>query len=213
MKSIKSRTFIITAALLLLPLTIFAGTITYQGRVQDTAGLDIDGAVTAGLRIYDTAAGSTVLWSETQSVTASRGIISVELGAVDPLPEGLFSNPDLYLGITVAGDAEMAPRKRLVSTWKAISADKASGKSVQAGGGTLSVSGTSTASASITFPKAFSQPPVVMLGAPADQVGGADFIPSRVTDVTTTGCVAHFDSLDGSTASGSTGFDWIAIGE
>lgn len=196
-----------------LPLGAISGTITYQARVQDSGGVDLDGPVTVRFRIYDTLSGSTVLWGETQAQVANKGIINVELGKVNPLPEGLFNNPELYIGITVAGDPEMTPRRRLVSTWKAMSASRASGKRIQAGGATLIVSGASTGSAPIAFPQAFQAPPVVMLGAPQDPIGGESFIPTRVSDVTATGCTAHFNALDGATATGSTTFDWIAIGE
>jgi len=210
----KTRILIpVLMACLLAPTLALSGTISYQARLQNSSGIDLSGPVTVGFRIYGTSGGSTVIWGETQSLTAERGIISVELGKVDPLPDDLFNNPELYIGITVAGDSEMSPRSRLVSTWKAMSASKASGKSVQAGGATLSVSGTSTGTAAITFPKAFSAPPVVMLGALHDPIGAASFIPTQVTDVTTTGCTAHFNAIDGSSSTGSADFDWIAIGD
>jgi hypothetical protein len=198
---------------LIVPCLVLAGTITYQAKLKDTAGDDIEGPVTVGFRIYDTVSGSTVMWGETQALTATKGVISVELGKVNPLPENLFNNPELYIGITVTGDPEMTPRSRLVSTWKAMSASKASGKAVQAGGATLNVTDAPTGSVPVTFPKAFQAPPVVMVGAPRDNIGGKSFIPTRVTDITTTTCTVHFQSLDGSNATGSTDFDWIAIGE
>ena len=45
-----------------------------------------------------------MLWGETQALTAVKGIVSVELGKVNPFPNGLFNNPELYLGITVTGE-------------------------------------------------------------------------------------------------------------
>lgn len=213
MKKREIKVILIAVFCVLTPLVLCAGTVTYQARVQDSAGSDIDGPVTVGFRIYNTLSGSTVLWGETQALTANNGIINVELGAVNPLPNDVFNNPELYLGITVSDDPEMTPRKRLVSTWKAISASKASGKTVQAGGGTLNVSGAAEGSADVTFPKSFQSPPVVMIGAPSDAIEGKSYVPTRVSEVNTTGCVAHFASLDGLTATGSADFDWIAIGE
>ncbi len=213
----KRNTWAIVFGLCLLcPALLYAAQpnlIHYQARIQDSAQEDIDGPVTVHFNIYDSLSGSTILWGETQALTAVEGIISLDLGAVDPLPQGLFSNPELYLGISAAGDPEMMPRPRLVSTWKAMSVKKAAGKAVQAGGGTLTLSSASSGSESITFADAFQAPPVVMLGAPSDTVGGIIFIPTRVTDVTSTGCTAHFTSLDGSPATGSATFDWIAIGK
>lgn len=203
----------------ILGLTVFltqeAGseTITYQARIKNSTGADLSGPVTVGFRVYSALTGATVLWGETQTVAATRGIISVELGKVTPLPAGLFNNPELYLGLTVAGDAEMSPRTRLLSTWKAVSAVKSSGKQVQAGGGVLNVSEAATASIPIIFPHAFSSVPVVMLGALSNDIGGTSFIPVRVTEITTNGCTAHFAAIGGTTAAGSATFDWIAVGE
>jgi hypothetical protein len=198
---------------LILPLALVPATITYQARVQNTAHQDLNGPVTVGLRIYGTLSGATVLWGETQAVTAVRGIANVELGRVNSLPGGLFNNPELYLGLSVAGDPEMTPRTRLLSTWKAVSAGRASGRRIQAGGGMLAVSGSSTASVAITFPTPFLSPPVVTVGAPRSAIGGVDFISTRVSDITATGCVVHFSALGGAAATGSSSFDWIAIGD
>ena len=203
----------VLAVLAALAPAVMAGGLSYQARIQTAAGADIDGPATVGFRIYGAASGGTVLWGETQSLVAARGIVNVQLGKVNPLPDGLFNRPELYLGITVAGDPEMAPRRRLVSTWKAMSTSKAAGKTVQAGGGAVAVTGASSASVAIVFPQPFARPPLVMLGAPASAIAGVPFIPVQVSDVTETGCTAHFASLGGATASGSAGFDWIAIGE
>jgi hypothetical protein len=107
----------------------------------------------------------------------------------------------------------MAPRQPLVYTWKAMSADKAAGQAVQAGGGTITVTSASSAAVPITFPEPFSQAPLVMLGSPSGTISGVPFIPVQVSDITQTGCTAHFVSLGGATATGSAAFDWIAIGK
>ena len=212
-KTIVWAGLIFTTLAALLPAALAGGVVTYQARVQDHLGADLDGPVTIGFRIYDSISGSTVIWGETQGLTAVKGIIMVELGRVNALPDNLFTSPGLYLGITAGGDPEMTPRSRLVSTWKAMSTGKASGKTVQAGGATLNVSRAATGAVAITFPKPFSSAPAVMIGAPSGAIGGASFVPTLVTDTTTTGCTAHFASLDGSSAAGSANFDWIAIGE
>lgn len=213
----KSARYVLVVLLVLLgvilPIAVTSETLTWQARLQDSDGVNVDGPVTAGFRIYETLSGSTVLWGETHSLTADQGIIHVELGSVNTLPSDLFAKPGIYLGITVAGDPEMSPRRLLAGTWKAMSAERAGGKLIQAGEGTLSVSGVSNGSAAITFPRPFSSAPVVMIGALHAQIGSADFIPTQVTGITTTGCTASFSSLDGSIATGSANFDWIAIGD
>lgn len=209
----KHNRFSLVAGLVLLaiPLALAAATFTWQGRVQTSAGVDLQGLTPMGFRIYN--AGGSLLWGETQAVPIDRGIASVELGRVNALPDSLLLDPGLSLGITLPGEAEMAPREPLVSTWKALSSSRVSGQAVQAGGGTLLVSGAAEAGVPITFPTAFASPPVVSIGAPEDAVGGEYFIVTRVSDVTATGCTVHFASLSGAAASGATSFDWIAIGE
>jgi len=212
----KRRTLsLIGAVLVLCPALALAAPelIHYQAQVRNSLGVDLEGPVTIGFRIYGTAGGTEVLWGETQSLTASKGIISADLGKVNPLPASLFTQPELYLGITVAGDPEMTPRELLSSTWKALSTNRAGGKAIQAGGATLTVDNAAAGSVAVAFPKPFSSPPVVMVGAPHGLVGAVHFIPARVKDVTSAGCFIHFQSLGGAVATGNTDFDWIAIGE
>lgn len=64
------------------------------------------------------------LWTETQSVTVSRGTFSVLLGSVSGLTSVDFNRDDLYLGIRVGTDSEMTPRKHIGSSPTAINADK-----------------------------------------------------------------------------------------
>ena len=202
-------------AIFLFPALLFAAPelIHYQAQVRTNTGVDLEGPVTVGLRIYGTPGGTTVLWGETQNLTAVKGIISADLGKVNPLLASLFSQPELYLGVTVAGDPEMTPRERLASAWKAMSTNRAGGKAVQAGGANLTVNNAASGSVAVAFPQPFSSPPVVMVGASHGLVGSVNFIPTRVTEVTVTGCTVHFQSLGGATATGNTDFDWIAIGQ
>ena len=198
-------------ALLAIPLAAVAATFTWQARVQNALGADLQGPVEMGFRIYN--AGGNLLWGETQVVTADRGIVSARVGSVVPIPDGLFLNPGRSLGITLAGDAEMSPRTPLVSTWKAVSASRVSGRAVQAGEGTLTVTDASEGSVAISFPEPFTAPPVVSVGAPKATVGGEYFLVTQVADVTATGCTVHFTSFGGAAASGAVAFDWIAVGK
>lgn len=198
-------------ALLAVPLALLAATLTWQARVQDSTGVEVQGPVEMGFRIYDQGGG--VLWGETQTVTPHHGVVSAELGGITPIPESVLLNSELTLGITIAGDEEMAPRSPLVSTWKAMSAGRISGRAVQAGEGTLTVTDASEGSAAIVFTAPFTAPPVVSVGALRGAIGGQYFLVTRVADITAAGCTVHFSALGGSTATGSAAFDWIAIGE
>ncbi len=87
----------------------------YQGRLANASGLPITANLNISFRLYDVASGGAVLWSETQSaVPVDGGNLAVELGAVTPLPSTIWGR-QLYLGIQVAGDAEMVPRPALTA--------------------------------------------------------------------------------------------------
>lgn len=100
--------------------------ISYQGYLTDAAGSPRDGDVSVIFRIYDTATGGASLWSDTQLVSVSEGLFSVELGADSgtPFPENLFEVP-LWLGIEIDGDTEMVPRRRLTAVGFAFEAGDA----------------------------------------------------------------------------------------
>ena len=108
--------------------------VNYQGRLLDD-GVPTDGAFSMTFRIFDdptAAAGppcgdpsSTCKWEETQTVTVTKGIFNVLLGSVDPsgnpLDETVFSDPDRWLEIEVAGEV-MSQRQRIASAAYAIKA-------------------------------------------------------------------------------------------
>lgn len=107
--------------------------INYQGMLTDASGNPINGTVSVVFRIYDVATGGTALWEETQGVSVLNGLFNVLLGSVNPIPLDLFSGSERYLGLTVGSDAEMVPRKRLVSvgySFRAEDADHFGGKEV-----------------------------------------------------------------------------------
>jgi len=88
--------------------------INYQGYLTDFLGTSISTTVSIQFSIYDVVTGGTPLWSETQDVTVTAGILSVELGTLSPL--NLAFDIPYYLGIKVGTtDPEMAPRKPLTA--------------------------------------------------------------------------------------------------
>ena len=58
--------------------------------------------------------------NETYSVQTKNGLYSVMLGSTNPLTAAILSGPEKYLGVKVGADAEMTPRKRIVSVAYAI---------------------------------------------------------------------------------------------
>jgi hypothetical protein len=89
--------------------------ISYQGQLNDQAGVPVNATVSFIFSIYDVASGGTALWTEAQTLPVTNGIFNVQLGAVTPLPSSVFTRDVLYLGIKAGADAEMAPRQRLTS--------------------------------------------------------------------------------------------------
>ncbi len=90
-------------------------TLAYQGRLADAGGNPINSALAITFRLYEQAAGGSALWTETQpGVDVDGGNFAVELGAITPLPRSIWGR-QIYLGIQIAGDSEMAPRPPLTA--------------------------------------------------------------------------------------------------
>ena len=105
----------VTALLLPVFATAAPLMINYQGRLVDTAGNPLTGPLEITFKIYNAAGAEQ--WSETQNnINPDNGIFSVALGSFTPLSPSVFDSDDRYLGITITGDSEMAPRTRLLST-------------------------------------------------------------------------------------------------
>ncbi len=102
------------------PMGTSLSTIPYQGRLADASGHPITARQNMEFRLYDTPVGGTPLWEEFwtggNSVNVSDGLFSVMLGSINTgLVSVVQGNDQLYLGITVGTDTEMAPRVQLGS--------------------------------------------------------------------------------------------------
>jgi len=99
--------------------------VSYQGRLTDSLGTPVpDTLYAVRFLLYAQASGGVPLWQEDQSVRTNGGLFSVLLGSATPIG----SVPDagnLYLGMSVGGGAELAPRLRIVSAAYAYKADTA----------------------------------------------------------------------------------------
>ncbi|MGH7600359.1 MAG: hypothetical protein ACREOI_28740, partial [bacterium] len=105
----------------------------YQGYLTDPAtGLaKADGSYQMVFSIYNAPTGGSAIWTETQLVKTQNGLYSVLLGSTTPLAAAMFTGAEKYLGLKVGDDAEMVPRKRIVSVAYALmteQADKLDGK-------------------------------------------------------------------------------------
>jgi hypothetical protein len=91
-------------------------TMSYQGLLTDTAGGAVpDGTHDLQFALYDVPAAGAALWTEMQaSVPVAAGLVAVLLGSVTPLD--LPFNEPYWLGVSVDGGAELAPRLALSSS-------------------------------------------------------------------------------------------------
>ena len=88
---------------------------SYQGVLTDAAGSAVaDGIYGVAFKLYETDASGTEIWAETQPVEVTKGIFSVLLGSVTPLD--LPFDGQYWLGISIEGEAELAPRVQLASS-------------------------------------------------------------------------------------------------
>jgi uncharacterized protein (TIGR02145 family) len=89
--------------------------INYQGKLANSSNITVaDGQYPIIFSLYTTSTGVTPIWTETDyganQVTVKNGLFSVMLGSTTPFT-GVDFNQTYYLGVTVASDTEMTPRK------------------------------------------------------------------------------------------------------
>ena len=159
-------------------------TLGYQGHLADTGGQPITADLSITFRLFDVQSGGAALWSEVQpAVQVDGGNMAVELGKITPLPLNIWGK-QLYLGIQIAGDSEMAPRPPLTAAPFALRAARtmkntvvvsAEGTAAENGAALLAaVAGISGASAS--------QPVAVEIDAGTFDLGSARLdVPSFVS--------------------------------
>ncbi|WP_282774600.1 hypothetical protein [Phaeodactylibacter xiamenensis] len=102
--------------------TLFAqANLSVQGTIQRSFGAAVDdGNYSLTFRLYETDAGGTPIWEETQdAVEVIGGVYSVVLGEAEPL-DAPFDQP-YFLGVSVDGGTELTPRARLTSAPYALS--------------------------------------------------------------------------------------------
>jgi hypothetical protein len=87
-----------------------------------------DGTYTITFSLYIEPSDMTTLWTETQSLAVTNGVVSTSLGSVTPFPASVTFNGDsFYLGIQVGDDPEMRPRKQISSVPMAFNANRVNG--------------------------------------------------------------------------------------
>jgi hypothetical protein len=119
----------------------------YQGMLASLTDVPVDTTLSITFRLYDaSAAGATLLWSENHAtVTVTKGLFDVILGASAALPDSIFNRSEVWMGVVPGNDSELSPRTRLVSAGYAFrvgTVDGASGGVIQ---GDLATTGKVTA--------------------------------------------------------------------
>ena len=94
--------------------------INYQGRLTDPSGVPKSGMFAMEFTVVD-GGGSSLGWTEMQSVQVDNGFFNVQLGSVTPFPSGLFTGaptdsfgPVRFLEVVVDGET-LVPNRRIVS--------------------------------------------------------------------------------------------------
>jgi len=187
--------------------------INYQGRLSDASGVAVGGTVSMRFQIFTSLAGATVAWGETQaSVSVQQGIYSVLLGSVSPLAPGIFSNPELYLEVSVNGEA-LTPRQRITSVPFAVKAEELLGGRLETDVRVLAIGApASSVTMRVSFNQAFAAPPRVWVSALDSPIGGRKFIDTLIFNVTADGFDVTFDSLTGEASAGTASFTYAAFG-
>jgi hypothetical protein len=104
--------------------------INYQGRLTDDVGIVVpDGYYTLTFAIYDSATGGSPVWGPVtpKPIEVIDGLFTWQLGFLEDFSEGFFEDTSRWLGITVGGDPEIAPRTRFTTVpyaYHALVADR-----------------------------------------------------------------------------------------
>jgi hypothetical protein len=91
--------------------------LAYQGTLVDAGGDTVDGAQAMTFRIYNHPTEGGALWAEAHTganaVPVQNGLFNVTLGSLNPIPDSVWTETELYLGVQVGGDPEMTPREAI----------------------------------------------------------------------------------------------------
>ena len=130
-------TLLVAATILLFPMTggAIPQLLNHQGFTTDNNGVPTSGSVNVTFNLYTEESEGESIWTQTMPVTFEAGYYSVVLGPGTPeLSVEIFDGSDLYLGVTLEGQAEFLPRMKLASVPYAFRADAVEGEIKAVGG-------------------------------------------------------------------------------
>ncbi len=90
--------------------------VSYQGRLTDLAGDPLAGPADLAITLYDALTGGAVLFTETHAgVPLTDGVFSIAIGSetVGGMPDSALDAPQVWLGVSVNGEAELVPRTEI----------------------------------------------------------------------------------------------------
>ena len=104
--------------------------VNYQGMLTDANGNPLTGSKKLEFNLYDAPLGGNKVWGPQVFATVPlvNGMFNVILGTIDTEGRSIaeaFGAKDRYLGITVDGGTELAPRQQILSAPFAISSKSA----------------------------------------------------------------------------------------
>jgi hypothetical protein len=187
--------------------------VNYQGRLTDPVGTAVSDTVDMTFLLFDGETGGTALWSESHLVAVDTGIYSVLLGGNTAIPLSALLSPDLYLEVSVDSET-LIPRQKVTATLFSLNSDRLEGRRLETGARTLNVApAASQKTVHVSFGRPFSAPPRVTVTGLDNQIGGLDFVLTRIYNVTSEGFDVQWKSMTGGAASGSAEFGYYAFGE
>ena len=116
------------AALAAAPVAAAPGvpqTVSFTARITD-GNMPAQGAIDVHIALFDAATAGTMVWEETQTLAAEKGLVYASLGTTTPLTPVVLDGRVLYAELTVEGDV-LAPRIPVASVPYAIRAGVAAG--------------------------------------------------------------------------------------
>ncbi len=101
--------------------------LAHQGRLLDAEQTPLDGTHDLTFRVFDAPTDGTLLWDETVTEDFQGGFYSTILGTdeANPLDDGIFATPPVYLELTVDDGEPLLPRQEINSVPYALRAGTA----------------------------------------------------------------------------------------
>ena len=97
-----------------------------EGYLTTQNGAPLNGAATLRVRMYAFAIGGQVLFEEVhEDVPLINGYYAIMVGSIEPLPDGIFQNAEVFFGLKVNDGDELRPLTPIAKVPAAMVADTA----------------------------------------------------------------------------------------